>query len=331
MAAHDDEALRLFEAGGLSYEQIRERLGLSTTKQVNHAINRARKARAVEYEDKREYTEEDVDNFIASMIDLQEKKEKLSTRQTKASIRLNGDKPVGVAFWGDWHIGAAGVDYKLFEQDLAKIRDTEGLYFIGAGDYKDNYVTGIAPGAQYEQIIQPGMQDMAVKRYLEQVTDKCLALVRGCHEDWAKKLTDVDFMEFLCHETGSINLWHGGELTIKVGDQSYLWRCRHKYKYQSSLNLENAMRRINEIQGPCDVAAEAHLHNGYIMQRHLMGQYRIMLRTGSYKVMDEFGQKLAGYEGLPAVPVVIMFPDRHQMIGELHLDRAIEILNSLRR
>ena len=82
MAAHDNEALRLF-GEGLSYEQIRERLGLTTTKQVNHAINRARKARAVEYEDKREYTEE----FVTSspQIDLQEK-EKLNTRQTKASI-----------------------------------------------------------------------------------------------------------------------------------------------------------------------------------------------------------------------------------------------------
>jgi len=43
MAAHDDEALRLFEQEGLSYEQIKDRLGLRTVKQVNHAIWRARK------------------------------------------------------------------------------------------------------------------------------------------------------------------------------------------------------------------------------------------------------------------------------------------------
>src|SRR5690554_5321350 len=129
MAAHDKEALELFEQG-LSYEQIRERLGLRTTKQVNHALLRARKNRTIEYEDKRSYTDADVDAFIAAMINLQEKKERLNTRQVQASVRLNDDKPVGIAYWGDWHIGAAGVDYKLFEEDLAKIRDTEGLYFI---------------------------------------------------------------------------------------------------------------------------------------------------------------------------------------------------------
>lgn len=330
MAAHDEEALNLLNQG-FSHEEIRERLGLKTTKQVNHAILRARKNRAVEYEDKRSYTEADVDEFISAMINLQEKKEKLNTRQVQASVRLNDDKPVGIAYWGDWHIGAAGVDYKLFEADLRRIRDTEGLYFIGAGDYKDNYVTSIHPGAQFEQIIQPGMQDLAVKRYMEQVGEKCLALVRGCHDDWDKKLTDVDFLEHLCYEIEAINLWHGGEFTIKIGDQSYVWRCRHKYKYQSSLNLENAMRRINEIQGPCDVAAEAHLHNGYVMRRHLMGEYRIMLRTGTYKIWDEYGQKLAGYEGKPAVPVIILFPDRHAMMEHIFLDDAIEILKSLRK
>ena len=73
MAAHDREALELFEQG-LSYEQIRERLGLKTTKQVNHALLRARKNRAIEYEDKRSYTEDDVDAFIDAMIDLRRKK-----------------------------------------------------------------------------------------------------------------------------------------------------------------------------------------------------------------------------------------------------------------
>ena len=91
------------------------------------------------------------------------------------------------------------------------------------------------------------------------------------------------------------------------------------------------MRRINELQGPCDVAAEAHLHNGYIMTRNLMGADRIMLRSGTYKLSDEYGEKLAGYKGHHAVPTVIMFPDEHRMIGELCLDDAITILGGLRR
>lgn len=330
MASYDKEILRLFEEEGKSYREIADIYSI-TEKQVNHALLRERKARKIHYVDKREYTETDVADYITAMIQLQNKQEKLNTKQVKATVELNETKPVGIAYWGDWHIGATGVDYRLFESDLQKIKNTDGLYFIGAGDYKDNYITCTHPGAQFEQIIQPGMQDIAVKHYIEQVAEKCLALVRGCHDDWDKRIADKDFLGFLCELTGSVNLWHGGELTINVGNQSYLWRCRHKYKYQSSLNLENAMRRINEMQGPCDVAAEAHLHNGYVMTRHLMGEYRIMLRSGSYKVFDEHGQKLAGYKGKPAVPVVILFPDKHTMIPNLFLDDAIEVLICLRQ
>ena len=304
-----------------SYDQVR-----------NHLRRHPRYKRSqIQYEDKREFTQQDVAHFINAMISLQEAKEKINTKQTKATIRINEDKPVGVAYWGDWHIGAAGVNYRLFDEDLNKIRDTEGLYFIGSGDYKDNYISGTHVGGNFEQVIQPGMQDIAVKHYMEQVGEKCLALIRGCHDDWDKKQGDKDFLATLCEATDSVNLWHGGELTIKLGDEAYLWRCRHKYKFQSALNVENAMRRIMEMQGPCDVAAEAHLHNGYVLKRHLMGDYRVMLRSGTYKVWDEHGQKIAGYKGKPSVPVIIMFPGRHTLIEELFLDDAIEILSALRK
>ena len=329
MASHDAEVIQM-RTEGMTYAEIAAALGI-TEKQVNHSVDRERKKQRIEYEDKKEYADADVSDYITAMIDLQTRRERIDTKQVKASIRLNEDKPIGVAYWGDWHLGAAGVNYQAFDEDARKIRDTEGLYFIGAGDYKDNYITGTHPGAQFEQIIQPGMQDLTVKHYMAQVAEKCLALIRGCHDDWNKKATDTDFIENLCYVTNSVNLWHGGELSIKIGGESYFWRCRHKYKYQSSLNLENAMRRIMEIQGPCDVAAEAHLHNGYVMKRHMMGEYRVMLRSGTYKIWDEYGQKLAGYKGKPSVPVVIMFPDRHTMLEELFLDDAIEILKGLRK
>ena len=82
-----------------------------------------------------------------------------------------------------------------------------------------------------------------------------------------------DFISTMCAiNTQSINLWHGGDLFIELCDQRYHFKLRHKYKFESSLNVENSMRRIMEIQGPCDVAGSAHLHNPFYMERHLMGE-----------------------------------------------------------
>lgn len=332
MAAYDSKVIGMRKQGK-SYKEIADTLQI-TEKQVNHAVHRFNKKKKgnIEYENRRVMTEDSLPGYIKAMKDLKTRAESTHTRQVKATVRLEGDLPVGIAYWSDWHIGALGVDYDLFEEDLRKIRDTEGLYFIGGGDYVDNYLTTSHRGSQFEQIIQPGAQNQVAKFYIKQVRDKAIALIRGCHDDWLTRETDRDYMEELCAEevADAVNLWHGGEVIFKIGDQEYLWRCRHKYKYQSSLNLENAMRRINEIQGPCDVAAEAHLHNGYTMQRHLMGEYRVMLRSGSYKVWDQFAQKIGGYKGKPGIPVVIMFPDKREVVDIMGLDRAIKVLRGVR-
>ena len=329
----DAEILGMFDEQGMTYQQIADKLNCTYDK-VKNAIYRERKRRKgkIEYPDRKIYTDEDLANYATRMQELQRAAEAINTRQVKATIHINDDKPIGIVYWGDWHIGAIGTDYTLFEEDLHKVRDTDGLYFIGAGDYIDNYITGTPKGGNFEALIPPAMQDQVVQYYMRQVNEKCLALVKGCHDAWLKKQADQDLMEKLCEITNSVNLWHGGELTTIVGGQPYLWRCRHRYKYQSSLNLANAMRRINEIQGPCDIAAEAHLHNAFVHERHMMGDYRLMLRTGSYKVWDEYGQQLAGYKGKPSVPMVILYPGKRKMLYHRDGLRAgLEILKAVRK
>ncbi len=281
------------------------------------------------FEDKKASSDEDVELFYDLMIQSQEALDAIDTKQTKATVTINDDKPIAVALWGDWHIGGRGVDYKRLDRDAEKIANTDGLYWVGMGDYKDNYQSYGHVGAQYEQIMQPGMQDKAVLHRIKDVADNNIALVRGCHDDWDYKTGNRDFIEAMCDITGGVNLWHGGDLTIKHGSAEYLFKVRHKYKFESSLNLENAMRRIMEIQGPCDVAASAHLHNPYYMERHLMGEFRVMCRSGSYKIWDEFGQKIAGYKGKPGIPTMILFPDKKRIIP-MFLNDAITVLKALR-
>jgi hypothetical protein len=313
---------------GLTQEQVAEEAGV-TRAQVCHALRRARKSDRIEYEDKRCPEPEAIGNYFNKIKELQQAQEAVDTKQVKTTVRLNEDKPFAITWSGDWHIGASGVDYESLEKHIDIIANTDGMYFIGAGDYIDNAI--IHRGSDHESIMRPGMQAKAAMEILDRIGDKVIALVRGCHEDFSKKVDDRDYLEQFCELTDSVNLWHGGDITIKAGSQSYLWRCRHKYKFQSALNLENAMRRINEIKGPCDVAAEAHYHDGYIMDRHLMGEFRIMMRSGSFKVWDEFGQKLAGYKGHIMMPTVIMFPDKRVLIPIRDLQTASKILEGLRR
>lgn len=312
----------------MTQEQLAEHLGVSRAK-VCHLLRKARKSERIEYQDRKEPTEEDIDSFIDAMKLLKTAQDKADSKQVKATVKLNEDKPFAIVYSGDWHIGSVGVDVNRLEEHLNIIAETDGMYFIGAGDYIDNAI--LHKGSDYESIIRPGMQMKVAARIMERIADKVIALVRGCHEDFSKKVDDRDYLEELCKETESINLWHGGDIKIKAGDQEYLWRVRHKFPFKSPLNLENAMRRIMEIKGPCDVAAEAHWHDGYIMDRHLMGEYRVLMRSGTFKIWDEFGQKIGGYKGQVIMPTVIMWPDKREMLPVKSLDLAAKILTSFRK
>lgn len=285
---------------------------------------------SIEFLDKREPTDEDVDAYIATIKELQKKREKLDTKQVSATIKLKDDKPIGIAFWGDWHEGAVGIDYDGLDEDTEIIANTDGLYWGGMGDYKDNYTTYTHAGAQYEQIVQPGIQDKIVERRMQKVAHNNLWLIRGCHDDWDKKTSDKDFIESLCQTTGGVNLWHGGDVFIELGNQRYHIKARHKYPFESGLNVENSMRRIFDQQGEYDIAMSAHRHNPFFMVRTLGGSERILGRSGSYKKWDEYSQKLAGYKGVRNVPVVILWPNEKRMhVSYLH--NAIIMLDALRR
>src|SRR5690606_41726016 len=56
---------------------------------------------------------------------------RLQVRQTEVTVEIHETQPFGIAWWGDWHIGAAGVDYETFDRHRAIIAEEDGLYWIG--------------------------------------------------------------------------------------------------------------------------------------------------------------------------------------------------------
>jgi len=326
----DTEIRRLKDEEGMTIAQIEQMTG-KTTAQVKHALRRARIKGSIEFEDMLTYTDEDVNHFIEAVKNMQEAKQRLDIKQVKASIRIDQEKPFGIAFTGDWHIGSAGVDYNLLDHELHVIRDTEGLFAFGMGDYRENAIKH--KGSHFGEIIGPGDQDRMVIKYMKDLADKMVVILEGCHDHWEATTTNKTLIDTLCSEevANAVHMWHGGEVTIKSQDEEYLIKCRHKFRFESSLNYENAPRRLMEVFGPADVAAIAHKHNPFHVMRHLMGQYRIFLRSGSVKIWDDYAQQGGFGKGKPGVPVVIFYPNEHRMLSFAHLRDGVDCLNALRK
>lgn len=284
----------------------------------------------VTFEDKKEPTPENVDTYLQQLINLNDTIMGLETKQNKATLCIDESKPIGLAFWGDWHVGGKGINYRQLDADADTIAQTDGLYVIGMGDYKDNGSALVHPTSTQDTIATTDMQDKIVMRLFERTKERHIVTIRGCHDDWDKRNANKDFVQTLCDITGAVNLWHGGIINLTVGDQEYRIGARHKYKFESSLNTTNTQRNFTNEFGVCDVVAVAHKHFCEVYDAHKQGQETVYLRSGAYKVYDEYGQKLAGYEGMYGIPIVILLPDKHLALPFKDFDAGLDMLKTLR-
>lgn len=324
------EIVRLRDDEGLTFEEIGQRVNMHP-EACRGRYRRAKKQASRTYRDRREPPDAAaLDAFYRAIREAQEAYQRLQVRQTEVTVQIHETKPFGIAWWGDWHIGSVGVDYETFDRHRRIIAEEDGLYWIGGGDYKENILSDGHKGAMYHQIIQPGMQDELILSWMEDLGPSCLALVEGNHDAWDARESDRSLVEEMAIRAGVPYLWYGGVIWIEVGEQRYKWVARHKYKYESSLNTTNAQRQLSIQTGGADVVSLAHKHFVDFQARQSGGRKTIFIRCGTYKVWDDYGQAVGGHKGEIGVPIVILYPDQHKVVGFDSFEDGLFHLRALR-
>lgn len=303
-----------------------------------HAKQRVAPTPKIEFIDRvMPLSDDEIDEYLDSLLQASELGLDTNGEQTEVSIDIDTDRPIGIAFTGDWHIGQRGTDHRLLIEHNKLLAATPGLYVVGMGDYRHNAKVGGKPGtALYSALLpNPDDQKLLAERELRRFKGKLLGLVRGCHDDWDYQHAGLRSLGSICEELECASLWHGGVIRVAVGRQEYSVLARHKYG-GNGVNSTNAQRRAYDEypeDDRLDVICLAHLHYNDLQVRTRGSRHKVTyLRSGSYYVWDEYGQKLAGYHGEPGVPVVILWPDEKKVVAfeGTYLDEAIEILRYYR-
>jgi hypothetical protein len=239
-----------------------------------------------------------------------------------------GNMPVMITFWGDWHVGQAGLE--LFLADLELVSEQDGVYTIGMGDYKGNMAR--APFRTTDgELIRPGWQDrLLAERYMPATKEFMLGLLVGCHDHWDLS-HDVEFMEVLCKAACAKHLWHQSTVELIFDNAGYRGVVRHKARRESSLNTTNPQRAIYENYGYPDFIAIAHKHFAdlKVQPRTDKGE-TVWVRSGSYLDLDEYAQRLVGQGGEAVFPGIIFLPDQEQMIPYRDFKLGLARLQTLR-
>ena len=235
-------------------------------------------------------------------------------------VSVDAKSPIGVAFIADQHLGSYYVDYDKAEADAKLVADTPNMYAIFGGDSIDNFIKLAISSAMLESTAPPAEQLKLLEYYLSMFKGKILAMVSGNHELWMKEMTSFDIYKHILKVVPTYEPF-AAKIDLYVGLIEYKIMIRHKYRFNSSFNLTHTVKRMYDMcDYPFDIGVICHHHQATYEPFSKHGQTRWAVRTGTYKITDEFASKI----GFPPpnnkiVPTAILYPDEKkiEMVGSI--------------
>lgn len=317
-----EELERLYWEEGLSTREIAELLGISKTAVKNwmHKYGipmrdfssasklAAKKLKQSEAQFEKHFlpplqVSEDED-ILDTIIKLQEDLEVKDVEDT-VDISISSKRNwVLLCFLSDLHLGGELVDYKKLKQDINIISSDRDAYCMMLGDITDNFILPNKTN-QGSTLLPPKVQWALAKQIAQKLSGSCLVMLIGDHEAWTVDFTGLNPIEEIAKMIGAKYLRWGGVINLNVNDIEYTIGVRHRFRYESSFNLTNAVKRFLEFGIDFDIGVIGHRHVPDIEWAIMKGKPRVFVRTGSYKVLDNFVDKY-GYRGYPLSPTVLL-------------------------
>jgi len=229
------------------------------------------------------------------------------------------DKPIAVVEMADLHIGGIGTDYDAIDRDTELIAKTDGMYCVVGGDNLDNFIQAFLLTGMAVQAVTASTQWLLFERYVNRISDKVLYARVGNHDSWTAKMSQVDKFGEMMREHAILNVEHIGVAHLLVGEQHYIVEATHKWWGTSKLNeLHSAMRLLDYgIADNVDVAVVEHRHSpaaGWQLRR---GKRRFLVRTGTYKVKDNYAAE-HGFWGSEVAPACLIYWAKERRVAIMH-------------
>ena len=260
----------------------------------------------------------------------------LTARQQKVpseiTINIDTQKPIGIAFDCDWHLGAFGVDYESFERNIGMICNEEGLLDYVGGDTHENMIQPSKMGSSHNQIPIPNQKALVwltIKKL--QKTNSLLAIGTGNHDYFSALMEGEDWMAELARRIKTVYTKHGGMIYLKVGDMIYpIWRM-HKGRFNSSFNLTHSPKQHQRLEHPdARIIVVEHQHMAAVEQYLYNERECVAIRPGTYSVYSDFAMQNGYWGAHVAVPIVVLYPYEDKIVPFKDLEAGVEFLRAVR-
>ena len=207
----------------------------------------------------------------------------------------------------DLHIGSLYTDYDSMKSDIEYISNMPCTYVILLGDLIDNMIW---KKSDSDELTGVKMQLLLLEEIFTKLQDKIIAIITGDHEKFTEVASELDIYRDYFHK---FSIDWGTRLIIHINNNQYRILARHRYRYNSSQNLTNTVKRMMEKVNDADIGIVAHTHIPAYEMFYLRGRPRYAIRVGSYKRGDNFLEKNSILEGTPIFPTILLGTNKYYM------------------
>lgn len=339
--AHDAEkivtAVEIEEAGeaveaGEAGEEAAELLGAA------HSSRSRKHKPMISWQDFEIEEETDDEALMEALVSYQRQRNKVFASKLVHEVRIEvpDGGPIAVAFPSDWHIGNVGTDHERIVRDVQLIAEHPRLFCALGGDPVDNFIIEKMISASRSQIAQVDVQWRLFRHLVKKLvkSQSLLFVGAGNHDAWTQKVAGLDGISAALRGIAVVNTGEGGFVKLTVGAVPYMIYRKHKpTRWNSSYNPTHFLKQMLRMGATYDfdIGVSEHFHNANIElgeYRPGTGGERAFITTGSYKVRDQYSEDLGFYGGGYGVPVVVLWPDRKEIMPVMRLTQAITILDA---
>jgi predicted phosphodiesterase len=202
-----------------------------------------------------------------------------------------------LALFSDIHFGSGATDYKRVKQDAEIVVNTPRFFGEFHGDGCDNWLITKLARLQRGQVLTHDKEWQLFQAWLDLLGDRLKIVVSGNHDNWSISMGGTDRVRDLIRGLDLLYDPDEVEFDLVVGEESYRFLIRHKWKWSSIFNPTHGIEVSWQRNKPFDVGIGGHTHIATLHRpfiRH--GKRRHAIITGTYKLWDRFGLEI----GLPA-------------------------------
>ena len=244
-----------------------------------------------------------------------------SSSQDAATIRIDTDKPIGIIFLSDTHIGDWSTDHDLLERITDEILSIPNLYVALLGDMAAMNIKmrGVAEVAG--NLLPPELQVAFYESWLEEMRERVLLSTWDNHAI-EREEQGSGISAFRALQSKYVPYFNGiGHPDVIVGSETYKMAVSHRFRGRSVINAcaGPAKYLVNEAHDR-EIAAQGDSHVPGIYTFTHGASTKLAINSGTTQLYSTYARRHFSLTTHDAFPVLELHPDRHMWIPYWSID-----------